>query len=364
MTTPRSSATHLTLVDGSRRTRPSLERIASPARSLADRTLPDETTGLWRRPELPRPFGAYVLEERLGAGGMGAVYRATRADGGPPVAVKVLSEHLVGGEGAERFRREIGALAELAHPSIVRLLDHGWVEDQPFYVMELVDGPDLARLVAREGPQPPARVAAIVRDLAEGLAHAHGRGFVHRDIKPSNVILAREPGGERAKLLDFGLVLSARGLGERLTAEDMLLGTPGYMAPEGTKSAHAVGPRADLYALAMIAFFLRTGRHLFRPAEVVCEEAHAAALARGRDLLRDAGGLPGALEAHVLSLLAFDARERPSSAQALADSIAADPEIAPWTARDADAWRAHLAPPARESRPPHAHAERSPSRAQ
>ena len=338
MTNPRSAATpHLTLVDGARRTRPSLERMASPARSLTDRTLPDETTGLWRRPELPRPFGAYVLEERLGAGGMGAVYRATRADGGPPVAIKILSEHLVGGDGAERFRREIGALAELAHPSIVRLLDHGWADDQPFYVMELVDGPDLARLVAKEGPQPPARVAAIVHDLAAGLAHAHGRGFVHRDIKPSNVIVTR---GEQAKLLDFGLVLSARGLGERLTAEDMLLGTPGYMAPEGTKSAHAVGPRADLYALAMIAFFLRTGRHLFRPAEVVCQEAHAAALARGRDLLRDAGGLPGALEAHVLSLLAFDARERPSSAQALADAIAADPDITPWTARDADAWRA------------------------
>ncbi len=331
----------LSVLDGARQTRPAVRRVsvAPPARSTPEAvTLPGESTGLHRRPELPRFFGRYLLERRLGTGGMGSVYRAEPVEGGAPVAVKILSEHLLGSEGPTRFRREIAALADLAHPNVVRLLDHGWVGTQPFYVMELADGPDLGRLIAEHGPLPLARVVEIVRQLAEGLAHAHERGFVHRDIKPSNVILGwDETSGECAKLLDFGLVLADRGLGERLTAEDMLLGTPGYMAPEGAKSAHAVGPRADLYALAMIAFHLRTGRHLFRPVDAVCEESHGAARERGWAMLRDAGGLPEPLEGVLREMLAFEARDRPASARALLAAIAAL-ELAPWPREAARAW--------------------------
>ncbi|MEZ4337336.1 MAG: serine/threonine-protein kinase [Sandaracinaceae bacterium] len=341
-----SSTPRLSLLPGfARQTRPSLRRVASASAldrtsrlgSQAD-TIPSEHTGLFRVPKLPRFFAHYLLVERIGTGGMGSVYRGVPLRGGAPVAVKILSEHLLGTEGPRRFRREIEALEQLAHPNVVRLLDHGWVEGQPYYVMELVEGPDLTRLVGEHGGLPPSRIVGILRDLAEGLLHAHEHGFVHRDIKPSNVILGwDEERGEIAKLLDFGLVLPGRGLGERLTAEDMLLGTPGYMAPEGAKSAHAVGPRADLYALAMIGFYLRTGRHLFRPVDVVSEESHATALERGWRALREAGGLPPPLEDALRSMLAFDARDRPVSARALLDVLDAL-DVPPWPREWARAW--------------------------
>ncbi|MCB9598568.1 MAG: serine/threonine protein kinase [Sandaracinaceae bacterium] len=345
MSSPSRNTPRLSVLDGARHARPTVRRVSSnppPRPSLADTEVeagPRESTGLWRRPTLPRFHGRYLLERRLGVGGMGTVYRGARIGGGDPVAVKVLSEHLLGSEGAERFRREIAALESLRHPNVVRLLDHGWVGTQPYYVMELVEGPDGTRLVSDEGPQSPARVAAILRHLAAGLAHAHAEGFVHRDIKPSNVILGwDEEVGEVAKLLDFGLVLPDRGVGDRLTAEDMLLGTPGYMAPEGAKSAHAVGPRADLYALAMIGYHLRTGRHLFRPADAVCEEAHAAAMQRGWRELYEVGGLPAPLEHILWRMLSFDARHRPASAQELIDVLDALPLGSVWPRADAERW--------------------------
>lgn len=270
---------------------------------------------------------------------MGAVYRATPVQGGEPVAIKILSEHLTSHEGAERFRREIEALEDLRHPNVVRLLDHGWVESQPFFVMELVRGPDLTRLVTDDGAQPASRVCGVLRQLADALVYAHEQGFIHRDIKPSNVILGwDEEIGEVAKLLDFGLVLGGRDADNRLTAEDMLLGTPGYMAPEGAKSAHALGPRSDLFALAMIAFHLRTGKHLFRPVDIVCEQSHRKALERGWQTLREEGGLPGPVEHVLWRCLRFDPARRPESGQAIIDVLDQLPFVPRWPETEARTW--------------------------
>jgi len=336
----RSQSSRAALSGPARSTLPTVRRRAAVTVTSATDTLEREETGLRRRPELPRFHGRYVLEQRIGVGGMGTVYRARPVDGGDPVALKALSDHLGGIDAARRFTREIEALKQLRHPNVVRLLDHGWVADRPFYVMELVRGPDLTRLVTRDGPQPANRVCAIVRQLADALAHAHERGFVHRDIKPSNVVLDFTPGvGEVAKLADFGLVLT-RGdlLRERMTAEDMLLGTPGYIAPEGAQSSRWLGPRSDLYALAMIAYYLRTGHHLFRPVDIVVEESHRAALERGWHRLREAGGLPSPLEHVLWRCLRFDRRRRPASAQHLVDVLDALPFAPVWPRDEAARW--------------------------
>jgi len=336
----RSRSPHPALPTSARTTLPTVRRRVSVTAPSDSDTLPREETGLRRRPELPRFHGRYVLEARIGVGGMGTVYRAKPAGGGAPVALKALSEHLVSVDGARRFTREIEALKQLRHPHVVRLHDHGWVADRPFYVMELVRGPDLTKLVTRHGPQPTERVCGIVRQLADALAHAHERGFVHRDIKPSNVVLDFAPGvGEIAKLADFGLVLArADRLGERMTAEDMLLGTPGYIAPEGAKSSRSLGPRSDLYALAMIAYYLRTGRHLFRPVDIVVEASHRGALERGWQHLREVGGLPAPLEHVLWRCLRFDESRRPESARVLIDALDALPFARVWPLDDAARW--------------------------
>ncbi len=302
-------------------------------------TAPADHTGKWLRPPLPRFHGRYLLERRIGVGGMGTVYAGSKAGGGPTVAVKVLSAHLTGPEGAERFRREIEALRHLDHPNVVRLLDHGYADARPFYVMDLVDGPDLTNLIRLDGPQPPGRVCTILRQLASALVYAHAQGIVHRDIKPSNIILGwDEVSGEVAKLLDFGLVLPRDRFGERLTSEDMLLGTPGYIAPEGAQSSHRLGPRSDLYALAMIAFHLRTGRHLFRPVDAVCEESHRAALGRGWRVLRGAGGLPDPVERAMWRSLRFDPARRPDSAVELLSVLDALEDPPSWPHDEAASW--------------------------
>jgi len=350
LSSPSRKNHRVSALDGARRrNRPSVRRTAAtlsiravPVSSNAD-TAPAEQTGKWRRKPLPRFHGRYLLEERLGVGGMGVVYSGSRVGGTAKVAVKVLSEHLRGPEGAERFRREIAALCQLRHPNIVRLIDHGWVGTQPFYVMELVEGPDLTGLIGLEGPQPMGRVCAILRQLAGALAHAHGRGIVHRDVKPSNIILGwDDERGEVAKLLDFGLVLRPFGIGERLTAEDMLLGTPGYIAPEGARNSRELSARSDIYALAMIAFHLRTGKHLFRPVDAVCDESHRAALERGWRTLREVGGLPKILEHAMWRSLRFDPSRREHSAEDLVqllDVVLRElPASARWSRTGAEAW--------------------------
>ncbi|TMB27262.1 MAG: hypothetical protein E6J62_19685 [Deltaproteobacteria bacterium] len=210
-------------------------------------------------PNQPKPMPrieGFVLHERLGQGGMGEVFRATRESDGRELAVKVLSESLAAvPDYVRRFDREAAAMAQLDHPGIVRLLSRGRSGEHCFIAMELVPGPSLRTHVAVARPSARA-LARLLGQVAHALAYAHARGVVHRDLKPDNVLVIGEG---RTKVLDFGLAgLHADGA-ESLTQSNVAMGTANYMAPEQRKDAHRADHRADLYSFGVMIYELLTG---------------------------------------------------------------------------------------------------------
>ena len=227
-----------------------------------------------------RQLGQYTLEQKIGEGGMGVVYRARHAMLRRPTAIKLLHPAKAGEENLHRFEREVQLTAGLSHPSTVAVFDFGRTPDGVFYyAMEYLDGVNLERLVREDGPQLPGRVVHILQQVSGALAEAHDVGLIHRDVKPANIILC-ERGGlpDVAKVVDFGLVkqfettVSEATLA--VTAANVLLGTPLYIAPEAISGEAAVDGRSDLYALGAVGYFLLTGTPVFRAKTVVEMCAH------------------------------------------------------------------------------------------
>jgi eukaryotic-like serine/threonine-protein kinase len=205
----------------------------------------------------------FELERIAGVGGMGTVWRARDKKGGA-VALKVLKA--ASGEGADRFAREIRVLAQLRHPGIVRYVADGRVAgrsgaDEMYLAMEWLEGESLSARLGRAGLTA-GEAVGLARRVAEALGAAHERGIVHRDVKPSNLFL---PDGdlERVKVLDFGVARVGDGGTRAATRTGMMLGTPGYMAPEQARGAKDVDARADVFALGCVLFECLTGRAAF-----------------------------------------------------------------------------------------------------
>jgi serine/threonine protein kinase len=212
--------------------------------------------------------GRYEVLERLGAGGMGVVYRGRQAQLGRFVAIKVLHRDTAAmTEWRQRFEREARALSALAHPNVVPVTDSGIDRGVPFLVMELLQGKTLAALI-KEGPLPLWRAVDIARQTLRGLAFAHGKGIIHRDLKPTNVFLQELPDqADHVRLLDFGTAKFLEGSGsdtmtETLTRAGVVFGTPAYMSPEQAKAA-PVDARTDVYAAGILLFELLAGRRPF-----------------------------------------------------------------------------------------------------
>jgi serine/threonine protein kinase len=214
----------------------------------------------------PGRIGQYDLLEKLGRGGMGAVYKARHRELGKVVALKVLPAELKNEVTIARFKNEMRAVGKLEHPNIVGAHDGGQFGDTYFLVMEFVDGIDLARLIERHGSLRLSDACELVCQAAVGLQHAHEHDLVHRDIKPSNLMLARN---RLVKVLDLGLARSlsdASALG-RLTATGQVLGTADYIAPEQCEAAHTADIRADIYSLGCTLYHLLAGTPPFGGAK-------------------------------------------------------------------------------------------------
>ncbi|MHC4390976.1 MAG: serine/threonine-protein kinase [Planctomycetota bacterium] len=203
-------------------------------------------------------FGGYVLERKLGKGGMGVVFLATQMSLGRKVAIKLLAHELV--EDAEfvlRFEREARALAQLNHANIVQVIDKGVCHGSYYLVMEFVDGVSLRDLLNDQKTLPPQDALKTVSAICDALDYAHGRGIVHRDLKPENILLTR---GGQVKIADFGL---ARLVGEpserRITRSNVIMGSLDYMAPEQRERAREADERADIYAIGVILYEMLTG---------------------------------------------------------------------------------------------------------
>jgi serine/threonine-protein kinase len=200
------------------------------------------------------------LEDRIGQGAMGSVFKGKDLETKQPVAVKVLApEHCRKPKVLARFEREAELMMELRHPNIVQLLGHGRLRALPYIVMEFLDGMTLAEVLeARGGRLPVPEVVALVKPIAAGLAFLHHHGLVHRDIKPQNVVLTTKG---RVTILDLGVVRDQHNPG--LTKPGAMVGTPYYMSPEQILGLDDIDRRTDVYALAAMTFELLTGRPPF-----------------------------------------------------------------------------------------------------
>ena len=210
--------------------------------------------------------GRYVITGVLGRGGMGIVYEGVHEQLERAVAIKVLGpDTATDPVVVERFLREARFASSLGHGNIVDVSDLGRLADgRPYLVMPRVPGVDLAMLLVDEGPMPPARVAELLRGVAAALDLVHAKGLAHRDVKPENLLhVVREDGSEAVMLTDFGIASLVALKAARLTAEGMVCGTPAYVAPELIETGE-FDRRADVYALATVAFELLTGRLPFR----------------------------------------------------------------------------------------------------
>ena len=299
---------------------------------------------LGREVAAARELGSYRLVERLGQGGMGEVWRADHRMLARPAAIKLIrpSAGGISPDMQHRFEQEAQAIARLRSPHTVELFDFGVAENGAFYyVMELLDGLDAEALVRRFGPIPPGRAIHLVRQVCHSLTEAQACGLVHRDIKPANVFLCRYGQDfDFVKVLDFGLVKALDGRGEGragLTAENMVQGTPAFIAPEQALGDPVDG-RADIYATGCVAYWLLTGEYVFTadtPLGIVLNHINTAPIAPSA---RAAQTIPSALDSLILSCLAKDPSARPQTARELSGRLAEIGDADPWTEESARVW--------------------------
>ena len=286
-----------------------------------------------------RRLGQYVLDRKIGEGGMGEVYRAHHGMMRRPSALKLLRPDRAGEVHLRRFEREVQLTARLTHPNTITIFDYGRTSDGVFYyAMELLDGANLQRIVAASGAQPPGRVVRILAMACGALTEAHAIGLIHRDIKPANIMLCTQ-GGEPdvVKLLDFGLVKEVEVDGDvKLTGATTLTGTPQYMAPESILEAESVDARTDIYSLGAVAYYLLAGTDVFDGKSIVqvcgqhLHQEPPPFSARGITV-------PADLAALVLACLEKKPERRPQSAAELRRRLEAC-AVEAWDGDRARAW--------------------------
>jgi serine/threonine protein kinase len=307
-----------------------------------------------------RELGSYRLVAKLGAGGMGEVWRAEHRLLARSAAIKLIRQEALHDpasveEVRERFRREAQTLASMKSRHTIGIYDYGVTNEGVFYyVMELLDGLDLESLVVRFGAQPAARVIRLLVHACASLAEAHDAGMLHRDIKPPNLFVCRAADEvDIVKLLDFGIVQTLNEapakmvalkpsplVTPKLTQIGAMLGTPGFMAPEQILGMQLDG-RADLYALGCVAWWLLAGREIFAREAGEAKLLHKHIYDELPPLRSQVSSwVPPELEAILASCLAKDVESRPADARALAAQLRAIriPAEHAWTPERAIAW--------------------------
>lgn len=279
-------------------------------------------------------LGQYTLEDKIGAGGMGEVFRARHAMLRRPTAIKLV------GSGSEadmaRFEREVQITSQLTHPNTVAIYDFGRTPEGLFYyAMEYLPGLPLERLVELAGPLPAGRVIHLLIQACGSLGEAHQAGLVHRDIKPPNLMVC-ERGGvhDVVKVLDFGIVYDR--FDPRREVPEGFVGTPLYVSPEVIRRSDVLDARSDLYSLGAVAYFMLTGRPVFdgERAVEICNRHLEAAPVPPSEL----APVPADLERVVLRCLAKEPTNRPADTAELISDLEQCAAASDWVAADAQGW--------------------------
>jgi serine/threonine protein kinase len=267
----------------------------------------------------PPTLPGYDIEEEVGRGGMGVVYKARQKSLNRLVALKVIRDSaLAGPEHLARFRAEAEAVARLQHPNIVQVHELYEKEGQPYFAMEYVSGGSLAQQLAGK-PKPPREAAELIEQLARAVHYAHQQGIIHRDLKPANVLLTAN--GE-PKISDFGLVKRID-VNDGMTPSSAVLGTPSYMAPEqAAGNAQDIGPATDIYALGAILYETLTGRPPFE-AESLMKTLDQVRFQEPVPPTQTHPEVPAALECICLRCLQKEPGRRYPSAAGLAEDLQA-----------------------------------------
>jgi serine/threonine-protein kinase len=295
-----------------------------------------------------RELGSYRLEDKLGEGGMGEVWRASHRMLARPAAIKLIRPALSGIPGGvpdqavQRFEREAQVIARLRSPHTVDLFDFGIASDGAFYyAMELLEGLDADSLVRKFGPLPPERVVHVLQQVCHSLSEAQSCGLVHRDIKPANIFLCRY--GEEydfVKVLDFGIVkavVNAAETGPLQTGEHAINGTPAFMAPEQAMGEDVDG-RTDIYSTGCVGYWLLTGKTVFTADSTLALLMQHARTPPTPPSERSGRAIPKALDDVVMSCLAKQPADRPQSAKELSRRLAAVHGAYGWTQEQAQTW--------------------------
>ncbi|MBW2454609.1 MAG: serine/threonine protein kinase [Deltaproteobacteria bacterium] len=297
--------------------------------------------GLQAKVRAALQLGQYTLEEKIGEGGMGSVYKARHALLRRPTAIKLLPPHKAGEQAIARFQREVQETSRLTHPNTVAIFDFGHTPDGVFYyAMEYLEGVALDDLVEIAGPQPAGRVIHILAQAAEALAEAHQKGLIHRDVKPANIVLCERGGiDDVVKVVDFGLVKDVSTTGDvQLSTTAAITGTPLYIAPESLIDPSTIDGRTDIYALGGVAYFLLTGESVFDGKSIVEVCGHHLHTDPIPPSERLGEPIDEDLENIVMSCLAKEPDDRPADALALRDAMQACGAAGSWTHGDAAAW--------------------------
>jgi tRNA A-37 threonylcarbamoyl transferase component Bud32 len=292
-----------------------------------------------------RKLGQYTLVEKLGQGGMGAVYRARHAMLRRPTALKLVRPEKADEATIARFEREVQLTATLTHPNTITIYDYGRTEDGTFYyAMEFLDGADLGLVVRLTGAMPVGRVVHVIGQIAEALAEAHKKGLIHRDIKPANVLLTQSShAADLVKVVDFGLVKDLTTTLDKddpsKTQQGQISGTPTYMSPEALTRPDEVDGRSDVYSLGCLAYFLLTASTVFSgesTIEVCSHHLHTTPVPLSS---RSARAFPQPLEELVMHCLAKRPEDRPPTDRLVASlRVLATEPWARWEEADALQW--------------------------
>ena len=286
-------------------------------------------------------LGQYTLEQKLGEGGMGVVYKGRHSMLRRPTAIKLLHADKVNEISIARFEREVQITCQLNHPNTIAIYDYGRTPEGVFYyAMEYLDGIDLQQLVNQYGPQPESRVIHILTQICGSLFEAHSNGLVHRDVKPANVMLNRrgcQP--DLVKVLDFGLVKAIDQDDRQRRSEDgMLTGTPLYMSPEAIQAPMTVDSSTDIYAVGAIGYFLLTGKPVFEAdgiAELLQKHLEESPVLPSK---RSKITVSAQLEDAIMSCLEKTRAKRPQTARDLELKLSRCKAAEQWTIEEGDRW--------------------------